>query len=125
VFSAFDLHSAAYLTHTCHAAPVPLPVNVTIMPFLKRALLKATAQRGMGPEWERHGVCKLASAVQRRHVGDLPAFVFFRLPHGVPRRLLLQRVVAGLAVRIFPSTTRTFTKDTALSENGRGVALHV
>ena len=25
----------------------------------------------------------------------------------------------GLAVRIFPATTRTFTKDTALSEHGR------
>ena len=26
----------------------------------------------------------------------------------------------GLAVRIFPATMRTFTKDTALSEQGRG-----
>jgi len=32
---------------------------------------------------------------------------------------------AGLAVRIFPVTTRTFTKDTALSEHGRGTARHV
>jgi hypothetical protein len=31
---------------------------------------------------------ELASAVQRRHVGDLPAFGFFRLPRGVSRRLL-------------------------------------
>jgi len=31
----------------------------------------------------------------------------------------------GLAVRIFPATMRTFTKDTALSEQGRGVAWHV
>jgi hypothetical protein len=29
-----------------------------------------------------------------------------------------------LAVRIFPATMRTFTKDTALSENGRGTAWH-
>ena len=28
----------------------------------------------------------------------------------------------GLAVRIFPATTRTFTKDTTLSEHGRGAA---
>jgi hypothetical protein len=27
----------------------------------------------------RHGMCELASAVQRRHVGDLSAFGFFRL----------------------------------------------
>jgi hypothetical protein len=35
-----------------------------------------------------HGMCELASVVLRRHVGDLPAFDFFRLPHRVPRRLL-------------------------------------
>jgi hypothetical protein len=28
--------------------------------------------------WERHGMCELASAVQRWHVGELPAFGFFR-----------------------------------------------
>ena len=31
----------------------------------------------------------------------------------------------GLAVRIFPTTMRTFTKDTALSEQGRGAVWHV
>ena len=31
----------------------------------------------------------------------------------------------GLAVRMFPATMRTFTKDTALSEQGRGVAWHM
>ena len=31
----------------------------------------------------------------------------------------------GLAVRIFPATMRIFTKDTALSEQGRGAAWHV
>jgi hypothetical protein len=64
--------------------------------------------------WERHGICELASAVQRRHVGDLPAFVFFRLPRGVPRRLLPEAYQSQM-FRMFPSTTRTFTKDT---ENG-------
>jgi len=32
---------------------------------------------------------------------------------------------AGLAVRIFPATMWTFTKDMALSEQGRGAAWHV
>jgi len=32
---------------------------------------------------------------------------------------------AGLAVRIFPAITRTFTKNTALSQQGRGAAWHV
>jgi hypothetical protein len=38
--------------------------------------------------WAWHSMCELVSAVQRRSVGDLPAFGFFRLPYGVPRRLL-------------------------------------
>jgi hypothetical protein len=42
----------------------------------------------MGTAWERHGVCELASAVQRRHVGDLPALGVFLLPRGVPGSLL-------------------------------------
>jgi hypothetical protein len=33
-------------------------------------------------------MCEVASAVQRRHVGNLPAFGFFWLTRGVPRRLL-------------------------------------
>jgi hypothetical protein len=52
---------------------MPFPCHATNMPFWKRPL-KATAG-------SRHGVCELASAVQRRHVGDLPKFGFFRLPH--------------------------------------------
>jgi len=39
------------------------------------------------------------------------------------RRLKGQNV--GLVVRIFPATTRTFTKDTAPSEHGRGAAWRV
>jgi hypothetical protein len=35
------------------------------------------------------------------------------------------RQTVGLAVRIFPATIRTFRKDTALSENGRGAAWYV
>jgi hypothetical protein len=31
----------------------------------------------MGAEWAWLGMCELASAVQRQHVGDLPAFSFF------------------------------------------------
>jgi hypothetical protein len=64
------------LIHTFHAAPVPCHDH---------AVLKATSQcHGTA----RHGMCELSSAVQRRHVGDLSAFGFFRLPRGVPRRLL-------------------------------------
>jgi len=34
------------------------------------------------------------------------------------------RYTVGLAVPIFPAVTRTFTKDTELSEHGRGTARH-
>jgi hypothetical protein len=36
----------------------------------------------------RLGMCELIPAIGRRPVGYLPAFGFFRLPRGVPRRLL-------------------------------------
>jgi hypothetical protein len=77
--AVFDSHMAC-CTHT---AP---------MLYHDHAVLKAnsqghgTARYGRGMEW--HGMCELASVIQRRHVGNLPAFGFFRLPRGVPRRLL-------------------------------------
>ena len=67
----FDLYSAA--------------VFESHLPWYDHAILKATSQ---GHGTARHGMCELTSAVERRHVGDLPAFGFFRLPRGVPRRLL-------------------------------------
>jgi len=33
-------------------------------------------------------------------------------------------LTVGLAVRVFPAATRNLTKDTALSEHGRGAAWH-
>jgi hypothetical protein len=91
-----------------------------------------------------------STAVERRPVGYLPAFSFLWLPRGIPRILLSeayqsssQRSIpatvrsgstlqkrrsvktVGLAVRIFPVTTRTFTKDGALLEQGRGAAWHM
>jgi len=66
----FDLHSAAVSdSHLpCHAMPMPRPCRALTMPFFSRS---------------RH-----STAVERRPVGYLPAFRFFRLPRGVPRRLL-------------------------------------
>jgi hypothetical protein len=37
-------------------------------------LTRPRHRRGMGPEWERNGMCELASAVHRRHVGEMHAF---------------------------------------------------
>jgi hypothetical protein len=119
----FDLHSAA-------VSDSHLPCRAHTTPFFSRP---------------RH-----STAVERRPVGYLPTFTFFRLPRGVPQRLLsetyqssshrsipttvksgsstLQKkticYTVGPAVRIFPAITRTFTKDTALSEQSRGAAWH-
>jgi hypothetical protein len=63
------------LIQTYHA--VPLPCH-------EYAVLKATSQgNGRVAVGERQDMCKLASVVQRRHVGDMPAFGFIRLPRGV------------------------------------------
>jgi hypothetical protein len=45
------------------------------MPCHQYTVLKATSQgHGWVTAGERHGMSELASAVQKRHVGDLPAF---------------------------------------------------
>ena len=126
------------LIHTRHAITMPRPCHALTMPFFSRP------RHGTA----RHGTAQHSTAVERRPVSYLPAFGFFRLPRGVPRRFLseayqsssqrsmptsvksgsstLQKkticYTVGLAVRIFPATTRTITKDNALSEHGRGAA---
>jgi hypothetical protein len=52
----------------------------------------------MGTAWERHGMFELASAVQRRHVGDLPAFGLLLLPRGVPGSLLSEAYQSQMQV---------------------------
>jgi hypothetical protein len=42
--------------------------------------------------WDWHGICELASAVQGRHVGDLPVFGVFLLPRGVSGSLLSEAI---------------------------------
>ena len=116
------------LIHTCHAMPTPRPCHALAMPVFSRP---------------RH-----STPVERLPVGYLATFGFFRLPRGVPRRFLSEAYqsssqrsipttvksgsstlqkrrsvkLVGLAVWTFPATTRTFTKDTALLEQGRGTA---
>jgi hypothetical protein len=97
------------LIHICHA---------TTMPFWKW-LLKATAWHGYGMKY------KLASAVQRRHMGNLTTFGFFGY-HADFYEGCYQKHTNLLNCRtsslIFQATSQTFTKDTALSEVGRGAA---
>jgi hypothetical protein len=64
----FDLHSAAvfylHMPRRAHAVPVPCHDN---------AVLDETSQ-GHGTVRHVNGMCELASAFHRWHVGDLPAF---------------------------------------------------
>jgi hypothetical protein len=70
------------------------------VPCHNHAILKVTSQgHGTARHGHGHAMCDVASTVQTRHVGDLQ-FGYVR------------------------ATTWTFTKDTALLENGRGAAWH-
>jgi hypothetical protein len=53
---------------------------------------------GMETAWERHDMCELTLAVQRRHVSDLPAFGLFLLPRGVPGSLLSEAYQSQMQV---------------------------
>ena len=91
--------------------------------------LKATAQHG-----RRETNCS-RSASSGYHAEFHEVDIRCRWPvwNQTPFAWTRKRVVAahykkgsvGLVVRIFPATMRTFTKDTALSEQGRGAAWHV
>jgi hypothetical protein len=99
----------------CHSHAVPLPCHDHAV---LKAPLKATAQRGKGTaryEWISIGCPETACGGSAR----------FRLLPANTRSSTKVVTRSRLAVRIFPSTTRTFTKDTALSENGRAAAWHV
>jgi hypothetical protein len=80
-----SLKANSHIPCRSHASPMLFPCHATTMSFWKW-LLKATAQRGMGVVLTWHGICELASAIHRWHVGDLPALGFFRLPRRVPGR---------------------------------------
>jgi len=73
------------LSHTCHAMPLPRTCHALTMPFFSRP---------------RH-----STAVERRPVGYLPTFGFFRLPRGVPRRLLSESYQSSQ--RSIPTTVKS------------------
>jgi hypothetical protein len=86
------------LIHTCRAMTMPRPCHALTMPFFSR---------------QRHN-----TAVERQPVGYLPAFGFFRLPHGVPRRLLSE-AYQSTSQRSIPTTVKsgrsTLQKDDMLN----------
>jgi hypothetical protein len=124
------------LIHTCHAMPCPCRAHAAPMPCSDHAvLLKATAQHG-----RRETACVLPARVRllpattrsstKTVIRSTP--ILLTTIHTYDCKEWQQHTTkkttcstAGLAVRIFPATTRTFTKDRAPSEHGRGMAWHV
>jgi len=74
------------LIHTCPVMPMSRPYHSLTMPFFSRP---------------RH-----STAVERRPVGYIPAFGFFRLPRGVPRRLLSEAQQSS-SQRSIPTTVKS------------------
>jgi hypothetical protein len=119
------------LNHTCHAVPMLCSDHAV--------LLKATAQHV-----RRETACGLSARVRLLPATTRSSSKFLSdayqsqlqvasvnpntICHGqgkewqqhTTKKMICYTV--GLAVQIFPATTRTFTKDTALSEQGRGAA---
>jgi hypothetical protein len=79
---------------------MPCPCHALIMPFFSRP---------------QH-----STAVERRPVGYLPAFGFFWLPRGVPRRLLAEAYQSQQSI---PTSVKSGIR--SLSEQGRDAAWHV
>jgi hypothetical protein len=75
-----------YLIHTCLAMPMPRPCHALTMPFFSRP---------------RH-----RTAVERRSVGYLSAFGFFRLLRGVPRRFSSEAYQSS-SQRSIPTTVKS------------------
>jgi hypothetical protein len=74
------------LIHTFHAMPMPRPYHALTMPSFSRP--------------------RYSTAVERRPVGYLPAFGFFRLSRGVPLRLLSEAYQSS-SQRSIPTTVKS------------------
>ena len=122
-----------FLIHTCHAAHMPSPT----MPFFSRPRHSMAVERACGltasvqvlPAITRSSTKLLSDAYQSQmQVASVKQNTVY---HEWGKRVVAAHykkddlLHVGLAVRIFPVTMRTFTKDTALSEQGRGAAWHV
>ena len=121
------------LIHTCRAAPMPcfdyafllkataqhdrretacgLPARVRLLQAITRSSTEVVIRRIRISE--AGGQCETKYRLSWTRKGAVAAHYKKKICYTV-----------GLTVRIFPATMRTFTKDTALSERGRGAAWH-
>jgi len=131
----FDLHSAAVSdAHLpCHAHAMLRPCRSfqgdgTARPSRDGLWAPCPHSASSGYQAEFHEGCyqKHTNLRCRWPVWNQTTFVMDEETIGssTPQKKTICETV-GLAVRILPATMRTFTKDTALSEHGRGAAWHV
>jgi hypothetical protein len=99
-----------------HAMPRPCRSHAVPRPYLSAS---GFLRPRHSAAWERHGMCDLASAVERRHGATCP-----RSASSGYHAEFYEGSRSRLSVRIYLPTTRTFTH-TALSENGMSAAWHV
>ena len=97
VYFPFDLHSAA-----AYDSQLPCHANAMLWP--------CRSSQGHGAD----------TAVKRQPVGYLPAFCFFRLPRGVPRRSLSEAYQSS-SQRSIPTTVKS-GHSTAGARHGHGTA---
>jgi hypothetical protein len=102
-----------------------MPCRACAMPRLCRSERDfSRPRRGMGIAWHWWiSIGRPETACGRPACVRLLLATTWSYTMGVIRSIPIRETV-GLALRIFPATTRPFTKDTALSENGRGAAWH-
>ena len=114
------------LIHPCHAAPMPSPT----MPFFSRPRHSTTVERLLArvrllPATTRSSTKLLSDAYQSQmQVASVKPNTVC-MDEEKSGSSTLQKRLSRTSSRIFPATIQTFTKDTALSEQGRGAAWHV
>ena len=122
----FDLHSSAVFdSHLpCRAHAIPdhaLLLNATAQHGRRDTTCSRSAFSGYHAEF--HEVVSDAYQSQMQVASVKPNTVC--MDEEKSGSSTLQKRLSRTSSRIFPATTRTFTKDMALSEQGRGAAWHV
>jgi hypothetical protein len=107
---------------------MPLPCHALTMPFFSRTRHStAVDRRPVGYLWLLLATTPSSTNIVTKSIPILLTTI--RTYDCKSGNSTLQKKTicwpVGLAVQIFPATARTLTKDTALSEQGRGTAWHV
>ena len=135
VFSHLIYTVRTCLIHTCLA--MPCPCYAPTMPFFSRSRHNTSVERRPVGYLPALGFFRLLRGVPRMLSDAYQSQMQVAIVkpntvcHGRGKEWYQQTTqkticyTVGLAVRIFPATMRTFTKDMALTEQGRGAAWHV